>query len=84
MAAGARVREPEEGEAMAQDEGEMDKVVPLRAPKCPMCGKPRVERYRPFCSRRCADLDLGKWLNEDYRIPAEEGAELGDDEFEET
>ena len=38
---------------------------------CPLCGKPAEAVYRPFCSRRCADVDLGKWFNEDYRIPAE-------------
>ncbi len=39
---------------------------------CPACGKPAVESYRPFCSRRCADLDLGRWLNGSYSIPAVE------------
>jgi endogenous inhibitor of DNA gyrase (YacG/DUF329 family) len=37
--------------------------------KCAHCGKPQEHKYRPFCSKRCADLDLGRWLNEDYRIP---------------
>ena len=36
---------------------------------CPQCGKPRVERYRPFCSKRCADVDLGRWLSGSYAIP---------------
>lgn len=40
--------------------------------RCPVCGKPADPDYRPFCSRRCADVDLGRWFNEDYRIPAEE------------
>ncbi len=39
---------------------------------CPICGKPTQPRYRPFCSRRCADLDLGKWLTGSYAIPAED------------
>ena len=39
---------------------------------CPICGKDTEARYRPFCSRRCADVDLGRWLTESYRIPAEE------------
>ena len=39
---------------------------------CPICGKPRDDRYRPFCSKRCADLDLGRWLDGRYRIPAAE------------
>ncbi|MBL9051201.1 MAG: DNA gyrase inhibitor YacG [Tabrizicola sp.] len=38
---------------------------------CPVCGKPTDAAYRPFCSRRCADVDLGRWLTESYRIPAE-------------
>ena len=42
------------------------------APKCPICKKPVVAEYRPFCSKRCADVDLGKWLGEDYAIPAVE------------
>ena len=50
---------------------------------CPICGKPATPRYRPFCSRRCADVDLAHWLRGDYRIPAEpvEGRDLpGTDE----
>jgi endogenous inhibitor of DNA gyrase (YacG/DUF329 family) len=38
---------------------------------CPICGKPPAPGYRPFCSRRCADVDLGRWLTEGYAIPAE-------------
>ncbi|WP_371156987.1 DNA gyrase inhibitor YacG [Jannaschia sp. 2305UL9-9] len=37
---------------------------------CPVCSKPTVADYRPFCSRRCADVDLGKWLNGAYAIPS--------------
>lgn len=37
---------------------------------CPICGKPALPAYRPFCSRRCADVDLGRWLTEGYSIPA--------------
>lgn len=43
-----------------------------RGKKCPICGNAVTVAYRPFCSKRCADLDLGRWLREDYRIPAEE------------
>jgi endogenous inhibitor of DNA gyrase (YacG/DUF329 family) len=39
---------------------------------CPICGKQTAATYRPFCSRRCADIDLGRWLNESYRVPAED------------
>jgi endogenous inhibitor of DNA gyrase (YacG/DUF329 family) len=41
--------------------------------KCPICGKPAEPKYRPFCSQRCQQLDLGRWLGERYRIPAEQG-----------
>jgi uncharacterized protein len=36
---------------------------------CPICGKPRSERYDPFCSTRCADVDLHRWLKGSYVIP---------------
>ena len=36
---------------------------------CPICGRPRSERYDPFCSRRCADVDLHRWLKGSYVIP---------------
>ena len=42
---------------------------------CPICAKETDQKYRPFCSRRCADVDLGRWLNESYAIPAPEGEE---------
>lgn len=48
---------------------------------CPICGKPATPDYRPFCSRRCADVDLGRWLTEGYRLPAaseDEPAEPGE------
>ena len=41
---------------------------------CPICGKDAVVRYRPFCSRRCTDIDLGKWLTGSYAIPDDEPA----------
>ncbi len=41
-------------------------------PKCPACGKPREERFRPFCSARCRDSDLLNWLDGRYAIPAQE------------
>ncbi|MBD3765279.1 MAG: DNA gyrase inhibitor YacG [Rhodobacterales bacterium] len=36
---------------------------------CPVCGKPADPRYRPFCSRRCADVDLAHWLTGSYALP---------------
>nr|WP_296421206.1 DNA gyrase inhibitor YacG [Pseudooctadecabacter sp.] len=38
---------------------------------CPMCEKPTDPAYRPFCSKRCADLDLAKWLGGDYAVPSQ-------------
>lgn len=38
---------------------------------CPICAKPADPKYRPFCSRRCADVDLARWMRGDYAIPAE-------------
>ena len=40
--------------------------------RCPICGKPASARHTPFCSRRCADVDLHRWLGEGYRIPTDE------------
>ncbi len=45
--------------------------------KCPECGKPGVQKFRPFCSKRCADVDLGKWFNEEYTLPGD--TEIPDD-----
>jgi endogenous inhibitor of DNA gyrase (YacG/DUF329 family) len=45
-----------------------------RARTCPICGKPQQARYRPFCSRRCADIDLSRWLRGAYAIPGEKQA----------
>ena len=39
---------------------------------CPICRKPEEQKFRPFCSKRCADLDLSRWLKGSYAIPAEE------------
>jgi endogenous inhibitor of DNA gyrase (YacG/DUF329 family) len=39
---------------------------------CPICAKETDAKYRPFCSRRCADIDLGKWLNESYVLPGKD------------
>jgi hypothetical protein len=41
-------------------------------PVCPVCRKPAVAEFRPFCSRRCADVDLHRWLSGVYRVPTEE------------
>jgi endogenous inhibitor of DNA gyrase (YacG/DUF329 family) len=52
---------------------------PARRPKCPICGKSRSEEFRPFCSKHCADIDLGRWLEGRYAVP---GVPAGKDEGE--
>jgi endogenous inhibitor of DNA gyrase (YacG/DUF329 family) len=37
---------------------------------CPVCEKETVAAYKPFCSKRCADVDLAKWLNGSYALPS--------------
>jgi endogenous inhibitor of DNA gyrase (YacG/DUF329 family) len=39
------------------------------AKPCPICGKPAAEASRPFCSERCRDVDLNRWLSNSYAIP---------------
>ena len=49
---------------------------------CPICGKPSETKWRPFCSKRCADVDLNRWLSGSYAVPAEDDDERPDDEGE--
>ncbi|MDZ7713893.1 MAG: DNA gyrase inhibitor YacG [Rhodovibrio sp.] len=49
-----------------------------RGRTCPMCGKPTAERTQPFCSKRCQQLDLARWLDGSYRVPTQEPADPGD------
>jgi endogenous inhibitor of DNA gyrase (YacG/DUF329 family) len=42
----------------------------MRAPgRCPICGQPGDRRFKPFCSARCADVDLSRWMSGVYAIP---------------
>lgn len=43
--------------------------------KCPICKKEPDLKFRPFCSVRCANIDLGGWLSERYAVPTQEGPE---------
>ena len=52
---------------------------PPRPPRCPICGKPTVDPYRPFCSKRCAEVDLHRWLTGAYAIPVVEDDEKVED-----
>lgn len=48
--------------------------------KCPICGRPAEADHAPFCSRRCADLDLQRWLSGRYAIPAADDGPQDDDD----
>ena len=63
----------------AEPENPDPKAVNVRvgAAKCARCDKPVQARYRPFCSQRCADLDLAAWLGESYRVPTNEAPRQG-------
>ncbi len=43
---------------------------------CPICGDAAHAKYRPFCSRRCADVDLAKWLNGAYAAPSHDPEDI--------
>jgi uncharacterized protein len=62
----------------------MDQPTDRRPTKrCPTCGKPELQRFRPFCSKRCADIDLNRWLSGTYAVPVVEedaGARDGGEE----
>jgi len=45
---------------------------------CPICKRPSQQKYHPFCSQRCADIDLSRWLGGDYAIPSDEAPDAGD------
>lgn len=56
-------------------------VSRVKGRRCPICGAPARQKFRPFCSAHCADADLGAWLGGRYRIPA--AADPEGDEAEE-
>ena len=55
-----------------------DPAIPPLAPKCPICGTPARPETRPFCSERCRDVDLHRWLSGQYAIPVGESDETTD------
>jgi uncharacterized protein len=60
------------------DSGKVTRLRPVRP--CPICKRPSVQAFHPFCSKRCSDIDLNRWLSGSYVIPAAEEEE--DDEKE--
>jgi endogenous inhibitor of DNA gyrase (YacG/DUF329 family) len=57
--------------AAAKPPGDAPKVMG----RCPICGKPASEKTRPFCSSRCRDVDLHRWLSGRYVVPGSENDE---------
>lgn len=65
------------GAVMSSD----DKVTPLRPKRpCPGCGKPSARETYPFCSVRCKEIDLNRWLKGAYVIPARDDEDEPDDD----
>jgi uncharacterized protein len=50
-----------------------------KPPSCPICGRPSAEETRPFCSKRCRDVDLNRWFSGHYVIPGSDTDEEGKD-----
>ncbi len=50
----------------------MSETAPGPTGSCPTCRKPTVEKFRPFCSKRCADVDLHRWFSGRYAVPVTE------------
>jgi endogenous inhibitor of DNA gyrase (YacG/DUF329 family) len=48
---------------------------------CPICQRAAVEAYKPFCSKRCADVDLARWLGGRYAIPASDDEDADAEDF---
>ncbi len=46
---------------------------------CPICHKPSAPRTQPFCSPRCAEIDLGRWLSERYVVPGQDGEAVSEE-----
>jgi uncharacterized protein len=57
-----------------------DKEPQPQPPRCVACGRLQDARFRPFCSKRCADIDLGRWLKGTYVIASDEPPDRETDE----
>ena len=62
------------------DEAANDNSGPAPAAKrcCPICRRTAAPEFDPFCSKRCADVDLHRWLGEGYRVPVEVDDDMRD------
>lgn len=59
----------------------------ISSARCPLCRKPVDQAFKPFCSKRCADIDLNRWLSGVYAVPVkededEDGTRVADGEGE--
>ncbi len=54
-----------------------------KSERCPICAKEAAADYAPFCSKRCADVDLHRWLSGSYAVPVSEDESDGEEESEE-
>jgi uncharacterized protein len=70
MLAGAAIAHHIDGMAKMNDMSE--RAEGPRGTRCPICGKPTATEFRPFCTRRCADVDLHRWLGGVYAIPVKD------------
>jgi endogenous inhibitor of DNA gyrase (YacG/DUF329 family) len=43
---------------------------------CPICERETIAEFRPFCSKRCADVDLGRWVNGSYAVPSRDPEDI--------
>jgi uncharacterized protein len=50
----------------------------MTQPKCPICSRPSEQKFNPFCSKRCADVDLSRWLKGSYAIPGRPAEDEGE------
>ena len=57
-----------------------EKLAKAALPACPICGRHATPEFKPFCTARCADVDLNRWLSGRYAIPAVEDDEDRDED----
>jgi hypothetical protein len=70
---------PDPGKKKPKAAAKKPEVKKARAKPCPICGKPATEASRPFCSERCRDVDLNRWLSGSYAIPSHKDADEDSD-----
>jgi endogenous inhibitor of DNA gyrase (YacG/DUF329 family) len=69
---------PPEGKGPGQGSARAQSPAGAKEKPCPICGKPATEASRPFCSERCRDVDLNRWLSSSYVVPGRKDEDEGD------